>query len=110
MIISMLEGDIQLSICEYLEWKRHFFWRQNSSGSFYKGADGSRQFRKPPKYAKNGVPDIIVVKDGIFIGLEVKQPKGKQSADQKKFETDLVAAGGVYNIVTSIEDVQALGL
>lgn len=106
----MSEGDIQLSICEYLEWKRHFFWRQNSSGSFYKGEDGSRQFRKPPKYAKNGVPDIIVVKDGIFIGLEVKAPKGRQSDAQKEFETDLRAAGGVYTVVTSIEDVQALGL
>lgn len=106
----MKEGDIQVSICEYLEWKRHFFWRQNSSGSFYAGEDGSRQFRKPPKYAKNGVPDIIVIKDGKFIGLEVKTPKGRQSDAQKEFERDVTAAGGCYNIVTSIEDVQALGL
>lgn len=106
----MLEGDIQLSICEYLEWKRHFFWRQNSSGSFYKAADGSRQFRKPPKYAKNGVPDIIVINDGRFIGLEVKAPNGRQSKDQKKFESDVTDAGGIYAVVTSIEDVQALGL
>lgn len=99
-----------MSICEYLEWKRHFFWRQNSSGSFYKGEDGSRQFRKPPKFAKNGVPDIIVIKNGIFIGLEVKQKTGRQSEAQKEFESGLVAAGGMYNVVTSIEDVQALGL
>ena len=62
-----------------------------------------------PKYSKNGVPDIILVKDGKFVGLEVKRPKGKQSAHQLAFETDCKKAGGEYYIITSVEEVQKLG-
>lgn len=101
----MKESDIQFSICEYLALRKVFFWRQNTVPVFHKG-----EYRRMPAFSRNGVPDIIVVKDGQFIGLEVKTPKGRQSDVQKEFENELVAAGGVYNIVTSIEDVQALGL
>lgn len=100
-----LEKEIQLTICKYLEYKRHFFWRQNTTPIFDKD-----HFRSMPKYSLNGVPDIILIKDGIFWGLEVKQPKGKQSENQKLFEYKLKKAGGKYNIVTSLDDIIALGL
>lgn len=106
----MKETDIQYTICAYLSYKHYFFWRQNSSGSFYTGKDGSRRFRKPPVYAKNGVPDIILIKKGKFIGLEVKGPRGRQSKAQKEFQEGLEEAGGKYHIVRSLEDVQELGL
>lgn len=63
-----------------------------------------------PAFSKNGVPDIIVVRDGVFIGLEVKTPTGRQSEAQATFQKELEDAGGQYHIVCSIEDVQALGL
>jgi hypothetical protein len=63
-----------------------------------------------PKYSKNGVPDIIVVRYGWFIGLEVKAPKGYQSKAQKKFERDCKEAGGEYYVVRSISDVQQIAL
>lgn len=67
-------------------------------------------FRKLPKHAKCGVPDIIVIKKGQFIGLEVKSAIGKQSEDQKKFEIHTTDNGGFYYIVRSVEDVKKLGL
>lgn len=107
----MSETEIQTAICDYLAYRKNImFWRQNSSGSFFKGSDGSRQFRKPPKYAKNGVPDIIVVKEGKFIGLEVKTPKGRISEAQKLFKEQLEAVGGKYFTVSSIDDVVELGI
>jgi hypothetical protein len=54
--------------------------------------------------------DIIVVKDGQFIGMEVKRLRTHQSHQQKGFECDVKAAGGHYHVVRSIEDVAALGL
>lgn len=100
-----LEKEIQLAICNYLEYKRYFFWRQNTTPIWEKD-----RFRSMPKYSMNGVPDIILIKDGIFWGLEVKQPKGKQSENQKIFEYKTKKAGGKYNIVTSLDDIIALGL
>lgn len=102
----MKETDIQYSICEYLALRKHFFWRQNTIPALTR--DGG--FRKMPAFSKNGVPDILLIKNGQFIGLEVKRPKGKQSDAQKAFEDECKQAGGCYHIVTSIEDVQALGL
>jgi hypothetical protein len=103
---KILEKEIQLAICDYLAYKRDImFWRQNTSPIH---ADG--KFRSMPKYSKTGVPDIIVIKNGIFIGLEVKRPKHKQSETQIEFQTELEKAGGKYYVVTSIDDVKSIGL
>lgn len=100
-----LEKDIQMAICEYLDYKHYFFWRQNTGAIWDKD-----HFRSMPKYSMRGVPDIILIKDGIFWGLEVKQPKGKQSEAQVIFQNKSTHAGAKYNIVTSLDDVIKLGL
>ncbi len=102
---KQLEKDIQLAICDYLSYKHYFFWRQNTGAVWDKD-----RFRSMPKYSMNGVPDIILIKDGKFIGLEVKQPKGKQSDSQKIFENLCIKNGAEYHIVTSLDDVLALTL
>jgi hypothetical protein len=66
------ESDIQTSIYDYLAYRKVFFWRQNTAPTVNKSDDGW-SFRRLPKYARRGVPDIIVVQRGRFIGLEVKQ-------------------------------------
>lgn len=102
---KILEKEIQLAICDHLALKKYFFWRQNTSPIF---ADG--KFRSMPKYSMNGVPDIILVHKGKFIGLEVKRPKCKPSEAQLAFMKGLTIAGGDYHIVTSIDDVKKIGL
>jgi len=53
---------------------------------------------------KKGVPDIIGIINGRFIGIEVKIGKDRQSADQKLVEKEINAAGGVYFIAKSYDD------
>jgi hypothetical protein len=101
------EGQIQNAICDYLSLKGHFFWRNNSIGVY---DPVGKRFRSTPKYAMNGVPDIILIKDGFFVGLEVKTPKGRQSDNQKDFEKKCKEAGAEYYLVRSIDDVQEIGL
>ena len=63
-----LEKATQLAICDYLALRKHFFWRSNTVGMF----DPTKKvFRAMPKYGISGVPDIILIKDGRFWGLEV---------------------------------------
>lgn len=100
--LKVREADILRSIVDYLKLRRVFFWRQNAGG--YK-TDAGHFIH----YGTKGVPDICVIKAG-FIGLEVKRPGGKQSPDQKLFEEALIAAGGRYHVVDSIDEVVALGL
>lgn len=102
----MSESDIIAAIGDYLAYKGHFFWRQNTNPIFREG-----HFVKMPKYAIRGVPDFILIRlSGIFCGIEVKAEKGRQSPDQKEFERRCKEFGGQYILAYSIDDVIAAGL
>lgn len=101
------ESSIQNTICDYLALRNAFYWRQNTAPAFdWK----TNSFRRMPKHSLRGVPDIIVVRDGQFIGLEVKSATGRQSEDQKYFEENVKKAGGAYHLVRSLDDVKKIGL
>ena len=104
------ENDVVSSICDYLSYRPHYFWRQNSSGSFYAGKDGSRQFRKPPKYAVNGVPDILVLAFHTVIFVECKTAIGVQSPAQKEFQSEVESRGYTYILARSVDDIISAGL
>jgi hypothetical protein len=53
-----------------------------------------------------GISDMIAIRNGIVIFIEVKTENGKQSQDQKQFEYDIVTQMGNYCLARSIEDVQ----
>jgi hypothetical protein len=101
------ESDIVFSICEYLAARRYLFWRQNTAPTYDK--EGGF-YRAMPKHAMKGVPDIIVIKDGKFIGIEVKTREGELSAEQAVFGRLCQEHGATYVIARSIEDVQRIGL
>ena len=65
---------------------------------FFADVQGSR-------FTTNGTPDIIAVIDGLFIGLEFKTYRGRQSQDQKDFQERLEKAGGLYFIIRSEKDL-----
>jgi hypothetical protein len=61
------------------------------------------------KLSEEGWPDYIgYLPDGRFIGIEIKDPNGKTDKERQKKQTargsDIIAAGGVYLILTSVED------
>jgi hypothetical protein len=60
------ESDIVSAICDYLAARHHFYWRQNIAPTF----DSTKGvFRRMPKHALRGVPDIILIKNGgRFVG------------------------------------------
>ncbi len=97
------EKQIQNAVEHYLTLKRHFFWK-NNTGAMKTQSGGFIRF------GAVGSPDICLVKDGFFIGLEIKQAKGKQSEGQKEFEIKLKEAGGEYYIIRSLDDLKEVGL
>jgi len=52
-----------------------------------------------------GIPDVICIIKGAFIGLEFKSDVGRQSPDQKVFEERCRSSGGHYFLVRSVDDV-----
>lgn len=93
------EKDIQKQILDYLDIKRIFHYKSNNVGIFR---------RDTGSYIPSGVlglPDIICVIKGIYIGIEVKVPGGKQSDNQKAFQESLEKAGGIYILAYSLDDL-----
>lgn len=101
------ENNVVHAICQYLEYRPHFFWRQNSVGVY----DSARQtFRSLPKYAIRGVPDILVLAFHTIVFVECKTDKGVQSQAQKDFQMEVESRGYTYILARSVDDVINAGL
>ena len=57
-----------------------------------------------------GITDLIAVKDGRVIFLELKTRTGRQSEHQKKFQADLEAHGGEYVLCRGVDELQKRGI
>lgn len=102
-----LESEIQSSICDYLALRKHFFYRTNNTPIF---DPNHKVFRAMPKHTPKGISDIFVLYGARPYFLEVKRPGTYQTPEQREFQSRAEAAGAVYAVVRSIEDVQKLRL
>lgn len=107
----MKETEIQSSIIDFLIFQENqgklFFSRLNNIPPVEKTMTGMK-FRRMPKGSKKGIPDILVLKSGRTIALEVKTRTGTQSKEQKEIENHFTRQGAEYYIVRSLE--QAVGI
>lgn len=96
------EKATQKAILEYLALKRIFHYRNNTGG--FKNSNGNFY-----TFGAKGSPDIVCVvpKNGIgqFVGIEVKDVKGKLNDNQEKFKKELEKAGGIYITARSLDDI-----
>lgn len=108
MALVKAEKDILREILEYLDKKQYFFWRSNNIPVFGKNNAGKMTFRSMPKYTPKGIPDIIIIKDGRFIGIEVKREKAKLKPEQEAFAARLTENGAYYHVARSVEEVDVI--
>lgn len=79
------------------------FWRNQT------GALPSRTGRIV-RFGLVGSPDIIGCVNGRFVGIEVKNARGRQSDAQVNFQRAFEKSGGIYILARSVDDaVSALG-
>lgn len=101
------ETESQAAILDYLAARGVFAVRLNNQPIY----DGKRGiFRNLPKHTPKGLADILAVKDGKAIFIEVKSDKGSMSPEQHEFARRAVIAGADYHVARSIDDVEKLGL
>ena len=112
------ESTIQTNICTYLSLIAH------QTGIVYfsvpnEGIMTVLKMFKVPKitcikivaYFKKlgllpGVSDLIIIWKGKAYCMEVKIKDGKMSLEQQLFKKNILVAGGKYEVVRGIEDVQ----
>lgn len=56
----------------------------------------------------NGSADLIGLFRGRFVAVEVKTPAGRQSEDQKRWQSLVESKHGIYAIVRSEDDARDL--
>lgn len=55
-----------------------------------------------------GASDLLFLREGQAIALELKVKGGRQSETQKQFEAEWRAAGGIYALAFSMDEALAL--
>jgi len=58
--------------------------------------------------AIEGYPDIVLLYNGKFYGIEVKSSTGRQSNDQKRMQQWITEAGGIYILTRSLQDIKQI--
>ena len=100
------EHKIQKTIAQYLDLRGVCWWAVPNGGS--------RHIKTAQKLkaegVKSGVPDITIIHDGLYYGLEVKKPKtdtraGVLSITQKTMIERIEDAGGDVEVVYCVADV-----
>ena len=85
------ESEIRAEVKEYLQWTGWFvYYNLQGLGSY------------------PGLSDLVAVKGGRVVHIELKRPTGKQSQDQVQFQRDIEAAGGEYLVARGVADVEHL--
>lgn len=58
------------------------------------------------RFGQPGEADLWgILPGGIHVEIEVKSPDGKQSDDQRRWESQVTRAGGIYVLARSVQDV-----
>ena len=98
------ESPVQRACIDYLHIRGHKPIRVNN-GAVKIGKRYIR-FTDTP-----GVADIIgSTSKGRALAVETKGSNGKQSEEQKIFESDWIARGGLYVLARGIDDLKEAGL
>ena len=86
----MLESKIQKDILAFLRRNRVYHFRFQAQSNL------------------NGLPDIICLYKGFFLGLELKKENGKPTELQLKKINSINENGGIGRIIRSVEEVEDL--
>jgi Holliday junction resolvase len=85
------EGKVKRRVVEVL--KKHEVWY------FFPANNG---------FGKSGIPDIIAIVDGHFVGIEVKSATGKPTELQKICGKQIEEAGGTWLVVSNDVTLEVL--
>lgn len=110
MLVRMRESNIQHAILDNLRWRGILAFRCQPAPIPIRKGKTIIGFRRSDAF-NVGMPDIVCVIRGQFIGIEVKSPEGRQRADQRDWQTKIETAGGTYILVRSWDEVaKAIGI
>lgn len=101
------EKDIENLILKYLNiLPSTFAWKNNTTGVYDEKRGCYRSTKN--KWAINGVSDILGIRNGRLLAIEVKTPSGKVTQEQQQFIDRVNKEGGIAGVARSIADARAI--
>ena len=103
--MAEVEHQIQKAICDYLDLTGLCYWAVPNGGN--RNVITAKKLKT--EGVKPGVPDITIISQGRYLGLEVKKPKtttakGRLSKNQKRMIKKIEEAGGHVEVIYSLEE------
>jgi hypothetical protein len=94
------ETSLVNAVLDFFRLRNVLAWRMNAGGVLVGDARPRRHVRLGPA----GCPDVIAAlpPGGKVLGVECKQPGRKPTAAQRAFGDRIVAAGGLYLVVSDL--------
>ncbi len=102
------ESEIENACLHYFSAQGLFIWKNPRAGFFDAKRGAFRKHISP--FAINGSPDAIIVKNGVFVGIEFKTKAGRLSDAQNQFAERLRKAKGLYFVCRSLDDARNIYL
>lgn len=85
------ESAVQARVRRYLEKCGWLVWKNHGSA-----------------FSEIGLPDLMALKDGRFLGIEMKKPGGRPTKKQLRWIQRINDHGGVAAVVDNLEDLKEL--
>ena len=102
----MKESELKLQVEQYLEYQMNMgnllYLRLNSGNFIEVRGETRRRIKGCPK----GTADLVVIKDGHAIFLELKSEKGRWSPEQRAFKILAESQGAEYHLIREIEELE----
>jgi len=103
--IKLSESEVQAQIVQYLMDNDYLTIRVNSFASKVAGRYVRAYYVHGLNTAK-GFPDLLAIKDGRCLLLEIKTSTGKPSSEQLEFSEYAKRRGVVVLTIRSVDDLQ----
>lgn len=102
--MKVLERDIELKLLHWLNISGWFAWKNPTKPSFIE-VGGRKVLKNRAKFEIVGASDIIAIRDGRVLFIEVKRPGGTQREGQVAFQSAIERHGGRYVLVKSLDEL-----
>jgi len=110
--VARPEDILQKAVCDYLDrcLPSACYWCAIPNGAVLAGGKKERGMQMNKLKAtglKPGAPDLFVIYNGRFIGIELKSSSGRTNDNQKRASDQITVAGGLYSICRSVDEVES---